>query len=212
MNKKNVKKSLIVSYPCCGLDEAGRGALAGPLVAAGVVLSQDTERIILRSCLPVNDSKCMTPKDRLRVYEYLKTINVNFRTVVISARRINNRGISFANIMAFRLLIRELHADQYIVDGNLKIGRMKNKTQKIISVVNADASLLPSMLAGIIAKVERDAIMAALHTSYPLYLWNKNSGYGTARHIEALKLYGRTRYHRNIFITTALKNSYKGLL
>ncbi len=203
--KNTIHNPFKMIYPCCGLDEAGRGSLAGPLVSAGIVLTNNTETIIRNSGLLIKDSKLMNRHEREKVYEFLAHVPVILKTVVISARQINNRGIAFANREAFRMLIRMLNANQYIVDGNLRLGRIKNKTEKIVSVVDADATLLPAILAGIVAKVRRDALMKDLHTSYPVYLWHKNAGYGTAEHIAALRIHGHTKYHRNIFITTALK-------
>lgn len=203
--KRISQNSVTILYPYCGLDEAGRGALAGPLVSAGVVLTHETENIIRNSTLKIKDGKLLLPHERVRVYEFIKQLPLIIKTVVISARQINNRGIAYANRESFRILIRSLQAEQYIVDGNMRIGRIRNKSKKIISIVDADATILAAVLAGIVAKVERDALMNRLHSSYPEYVWNKNAGYGTKEHLSALRTLGHTRYHRNIFITTALK-------
>lgn len=190
----------------CGLDEAGRGALAGPLVAAAVTLSPILIKEINKSNLKIKDSKLLKSDQRLKIYDYLIKIGCEINIEVTSSRIINNHGIGKANKEIFRKLIRKVNADKYIVDGNLRLGRIMNKTHKIKSVVDADAKYLPAILAGIVAKVFRDKLMHRLHRHHPKYNWRKNMGYGTKKHLEALRIYGSTRFHRLIFVTTALKN------
>lgn len=191
----------------CGIDEAGRGALAGPLVAAAVVLSSSDEYTVKKSGLMLRDSKLLSKGKRERVYAFLVRHNFSFKTEVISARRINNRGIQRANRECIKELIRKIEADHYIVDGKIRLGRVKGKTLKIKTIVDADATILPVILAGIVAKVERDAIMTELHTKFPQYGWIHNSGYGTTLHIEALKIHRMCRYHRSIYVTSALRKN-----
>src|SRR3990167_5405949 len=123
----------------CGLDECGRGALAGPLVAAAVVLT--------------------TPR---------QTIS--------------------------RL-------------AKVKLGRFNGKSALVRSVINADAIIPATIAAGIVAKVERDKLMLALHKEFPKYGWKTNTGHGTKAHFLAIEAWGMTKYHRTVFVTTALKNS-----
>lgn len=186
----------------CGLDEAGRGALAGPLVAAAVILNSQE----LPLNLPLKDGKLLTQEQRNKWHSALLKLKVQITTEIISARQINNHGIGWANKEIFRRLIKKVSADKYLVDGNLKLGRLNGKTGKVFSQVDADANVPEVILAGIVAKVERDKIMAELHLKYPDYNWKQNAGYGTRTHLEAIKMFGKTRFHRDVFVTTAFKN------
>ncbi len=188
------------SFSLCGLDEAGRGALAGPLVAAAAVLNSQK----LPHNLPLKDGKLLSREQRNKWQAALLKLKVNLTTEVISARQINNHGIAWANKEVFRRLIKKVSADKYLVDGNLKLGRLNGKTDKINSRVDADATVPEVILAGIIAKAKRDKIMSELHLKYPRYHWNQNAGYGTKKHLEAIKISGKTRFHRDVFVNTAL--------
>lgn len=182
----------------CGLDEAGRGALAGPLVAATVILKKKLK-------IKIKDGKLLNHEQRQKIYSALKKSGAEVLIETISARQINNHGIGWANKHIFRKLIKKTEADRYIIDGRLKIGRVQGKTKRIKSIVNADATIPAVILAGIVAKVERDAVMRQLHKEFRRYHWKINKGYGTARHLKALREYGPCRYHRDIFVTTALR-------
>ena len=190
----------------CGLDEAGRGALAGPLIAAAVTLSQAAAVRLGRQKIIIKDGKLLTPGARLKVYRALLRLNIIINVEVISPRQINNRGIGRANKIIMRKLIKAVAADSYIVDGNLHLGRIKDRTTKIQSVVDADANILPTILAGIVAKVVRDSQMRQLHRLFPAYGWNRNAGYGTPKHIRAIAKHGPSRFHRNVFVATALRH------
>ncbi len=189
----------------CGIDEAGRGALAGPLVAAAIVLPCSIRRLRSVAKTPIRDGKTLTKLQRQRVYRALKKLGAEIYVDVVSARRINNRGIQRANKEAIRQLIKRVDADKYIVDGKLKIGRVKGKTQKIQTMVDADATVQEVILAGIVAKVERDAIMHDLDRLYPQYHWRLNAGYGTRFHRAMILQYGTVCFHRSVFVTTALR-------
>lgn len=189
------------SFSLCGLDEAGRGALAGPLVATAVILNSQK----LPSNLPLKDGKLLTKKQRNKWHTTLLKLRVSMTTEVITARQINNHGIGWANKEIFRRLIKKVSADKYLVDGNLKLGRLNGKSNKVFSQIDADAHVREVILAGIVAKVERDKIMAELHQKYPLYKWNQNAGYGTKKHLSVIQSFGKTRFHRDVFVTTVLK-------
>ncbi len=180
----------------CGLDEAGRGPLAGPLVAAAVVLN-------LAFTTPIRDGKLLSRLQREKIYEELKKTKSLIEVEIISTKLINSKGIGWANKEIFRRLIKKVKADLYIVDGNLKINRPNVK-----SIINADANIPVVILAGIVAKVERDKIMTKLHRKFPLYNWKQNAGYGTKEHIKIICEYGACREHRNIFVNSAIKNYY----
>ncbi len=189
----------------CGIDESGRGALAGPLVAAAVILTNSLVTIKGRLRSLVKDGKLLNPLQRLRIYRALKKLKTEMHVEVISARSINNHGIGWANREVMRRLIRKIDADKYIIDGKLKLGKIRGKTHRITSIIDADATIPEVILAGIVAKVERDKLMRGLHKQFPKYKWKTNAGYGTENHIRLIRKHGTTYLHRSIFITTALK-------
>ncbi len=191
----------------CGIDEAGRGALAGPLVAAAVILPKTIKTVSRRVGFRTRDGKLLTEKQRRRVYAALKRMRAMIAVEVISALQINHRGIAWANREIMRKLIKRMSADIYIADGNLKIGRIAGKSTAIRSVVDADATVGEVICAGIVAKVERDRIMQQLDREFPHFLWKENAGYGTLAHIAALRSHKLSRYHRNIYVTTALAHN-----
>ena len=180
----------------CGLDEAGRGCLAGPLVAAAVV---PTIRV------RAEDSKKLNAAQRNKIYRRLIKTGAEIVVESVSAAQINNRGMGWANKEVFRRLIRKIEADKYIVDGNLNLGRIMRKTDKVMSMVDADEKIVEVSMASIAAKVTRDKMMRELDREHPKYGWKVNKGYGTARHIAAIRKYGVVRYHRSVFVTTALR-------
>lgn len=190
----------------CGIDEAGRGALAGPLVAAAVILPCSIHKLRRLAKTPIRDGKTLTRAQRERIHCALTKLGAEIRMEVVSTRRINNRGIQRANREAIRSLIKRADADRYIIDGRIKIGRIKGKTHRVETKVNADATVPEVILAGIVAKVERDKLMRQLHDQFPVYHWKSNAGYGTKIHINTILAYGSTRYHRSIFVTTAIRS------
>ena len=182
----------------CGLDEVGRGALAGPLVGAATILN---------SQIPIhnlNDSKRLNRKQRERLFQEIVNSGAEIAVEIISARQINNRGMGWANKEIFKRLIKRVNADRYIIDGNLQV-KVKGLSKRIKSVIKADQTRKCVMAASIVAKVTRDEHMRKLHNEHVMYGWEKNAGYGTKVHIEAIKEYGVVKYHRDVFINTALK-------
>lgn len=185
----------------CGLDESGRGALAGPLVLAGVVLPRD---FTFEKVTPtkIRDSKKLSFTQRLKAMDVIKQYSLKIDVEVINVEDINQNGIQWANIEGFRRLIRRIYSNQYIVDGNLKIVGLEEKQQSISSLIDADATLPAAMAAGIVAKCTRDQIMFTLSKTYPDYKWQSNVGYGTSLHIKALHELGITPHHRVKFVNT----------
>ncbi len=190
----------------CGLDEAGRGSLAGPMILAAVVLddsllfSEIAPKIIFR------DSKLLSDKQRELCWDLIQKHSLQIEVEFMSVSQINRMGVGRANILGFRRLINRINADQYIVDGNLHLGRFKGKTERVRCIVDADATILSTMCAGIVAKQVHNRIMEGLHKKYPAYSWRTNAGHGTAQHILALHEFGVTKFHRIRFVETALKN------
>ncbi len=188
----------------CGLDEVGRGPLAGPIVAAAVIFPPDfafTERF---PTLKFGDSKKLSSHQRETVFTFIHEFAVAVHVDLISVEDINVQGIGWANRAIFERLIMAIQADQYVVDGNLKLSNLGRKARRVRSVVRADETEQAVSAASIVAKVTRDRIMRQLHEAYPVYGWDHNAGYCTAEHLAALRVHGPTQHHRRQFVTTAL--------
>lgn len=188
----------------CGIDEVGRGALAGPLVGCGVAASSQSLKIIENSGLVIRDSKKMSPSQRQRVVENLSDFKIIYLIKSVSVNLINKKGIGWANVYLFEQIILQMEAQSYLCDGNLKLGRLKNKT--VLSLSHADREYTLVSLASIIAKEYRDSLMKKLHSHYPQYHWSTNMGYGTKKHILALAQSGASRHHRRIFVSKFVTN------
>lgn len=201
-NEFRVKPGMTV---VCGIDEAGRGALAGPLVAAAVILPCPMETIAIHAHVKtIKDGKLLKPKQRVAIYKALVALKTNIAVHIVTEKHINTQGIGWANREAMRELVKRMEAEHYILDGKLNIGTIRGKTARIESIVDADATIAEVMLAGIVAKVTRDTLMRKLHKAYPQYRWWTNKGYGTKDHIEALRKHGSVKHHRMVFVQTAL--------
>ena len=183
-----------------GLDECGRGSLAGPLVGAIATINIPIEAFISLLNTPLRDSKKLSEIQRNKIYLIKDKLPINYAIESVSVEEINNNGINWANIELFNRLFNKLECDQYLVDGNLKFNN-----QKVLSVVKGDNIHPQIMLASVIAKVYRDELMTVLHQQYPEYGWKKNSGYGSSTHQEAIKTYGATPHHRSLFIRNFVK-------
>jgi len=189
----------------CGLDECGRGALAGPLCAAAVSLNCPKEHLLNYVNTPIRDSKKLSKIQRKKLVNRLKDTSLLSITISsIEVAKINSNGIGWANKQIFLDLIAKQIDCTFIIDGNLTIS-FPGKT--IRNIVNADNLFLEVSLASIFTKVYRDQLMSDLSVRYPQYQWDQNMGYGTPAHISALKKYGATPHHRTQFVATALANS-----
>lgn len=178
-----------------GLDECGRGSLAGPLVGAIATINVGIDEFLSLIKTPLRDSKKLTEIQRNKIYLIKDDLPISYAIESISVRQINNNGIAWANKEVFKRLFKKIKCDQYLVDGNIKFNK-----SKVLSVVKGDNIHPQIMLASVIAKVYRDNLMAELHQKYPLYHWDKNSGYGCKEHQEALLKNGPTPHHRTLFI------------
>lgn len=169
----------------CGIDEAGRGPLAGPLVMAGVILTKPIDGL--------TDSKLLTEKKRETLFEKI-TKECVWHIVVIDAETIDKRGMSASLIYGLKKIMAALPASSYIFDGNttFAIAGLKCK-------VKADLAISQVSAASILAKVTRDDIMVKAAKKYPLYGFEKHKGYGTKEHVEAIKKYGYSPIHRKSF-------------
>lgn len=174
-----------------GVDEAGKGSWAGPIVAGAVILSAEFIPKI------VNDSKVLTPRQREKMFVHITRTAVAWSVGVVSHEQIDQKGIQWANIKAMHHALQGLHVfpDAVLVDAiKLKYGRRPVK-----AIIDGDAKVLSIAAASIVAKVVRDALMDGEHRLYPQYGFNIHKGYGTAKHLAALTKYGPSPIHRRSF-------------
>jgi ribonuclease HII len=188
----------------CGMDEAGRGPLAGPLVAAAVAFPPGFVFEETFPDLKFGDSKKLSARQREAAAEMIREVAEALTVETISVEDINARGIGWANRTVFERLIMRVEADRYIVDGNLKLANLGRRARRVRCVIRADQTEQAVAAASIIAKVTRDRIMRDLHLDFPAYGWEHNMGYCTRAHIEALQIHGPCVYHRRQFVTSAL--------
>lgn len=189
----------------CGMDEVGRGALAGPLVGAAIILNSQL------SIADLDDSKKLSKKQREKLHKVIFESGAVIEIEIISVRQINSRGIGWANKEIFKRLIRKVQADKYIIDGPTSLlgkpGATLGVNKDIRCIIKADETRKCVMAASIVAKVTRDKIMAGLAKQYPNYAWDVNAGYGTKLHINALREHGEVKHHRSVYVTTALSRN-----
>lgn len=174
----------------CGIDEAGRGALAGPLAVAGVILLKEIDGL--------NDSKKLTPKKREELFRLIIE-NSEYKIVFIDKDFIDDNGLSKALQKAIKDIKNSLSADRYVMDGNTTFG-----VKGVEAVIKADESISQVSAASILAKVSRDRFMMEIDKKYPLYGFKNHKGYGTKEHIEAIKKHGRCKLHRESFKVKSL--------
>jgi ribonuclease HII len=191
-------------WRCCGLDEVGRGALAGPLVAAAAILPEDIHKRLGPIARFLRDSKTVPATRRVEIAALLRRHALALQIVVIPVAEINARGMGWANREAFRRLIGLLHADEYVVDGRVRPPAPPARAGRVRCQVRADAQVPAVSAAALVAKVHRDGLMVALHERHPAYGWATNVGYGTPAHLAALRAHGPCTEHRTAFVATAL--------
>ena len=176
----------------CGCDEAGRGCLAGPVVAAAVILPEGyaNERL--------NDSKQLTERQR-----YALRTEIERDALAWAVAQVDNEGIDQMNILkasfhAMNLAVKELKVcpEFLLIDGNRFINETDLPYQ---TIVKGDAKYLSIAAASVLAKTYRDDIMLQAHQQYPAYGWNRNKGYPTQAHYQAIETYGPTPLHRKSF-------------
>ena len=174
-----------------GVDEVGRGPLAGPVVAAAVILPRD--------CWidGVDDSKRLNPDRRRDLYERIRAACIAVGVGAASAREIDSINIRRATALAMQRAVARLgDVDHLLVDG-LAVPELGTETHT--AIVGGDGCVHCISAASIIAKVTRDGLMARLAARYPQYGWERNMGYGTREHLDALDRLGPTPHHRASF-------------
>ena len=194
----------------CGLDEAGRGPLAGPIVAAAVVFPPDFDFAARFPHIAFGDSKKLTARQREAAYALIVTHALVCETEFIDVFDINARDIGWANRTIFERLISRVEADRFIVDGNLKLTVPLEKRAAVCSVVRADQSEAAVSAASVVAKVSRDRWMHNLHADYPEYGWDHNMGYHSPLHVAAIRKHGQSLHHRTKFVETVLLHQANG--
>ncbi len=175
-----------------GCDEAGRGCLAGPVVAAAVILPLDFEHPLL------NDSKQLTDKQRYLLRPLIEENALAWAIGIVDNKEIDEINILNASFLAMHRALDQLSIkpEHILVDGN-----RFNPYPEIqhTCMVKGDARFLNIAAASILAKTYRDDLMLELHEKHPVYDWNKNMGYPTKKHREGILLHGTTSFHRNTF-------------
>ncbi|RJR31141.1 ribonuclease HII [Candidatus Parcubacteria bacterium] len=179
-----------------GLDEAGRGSWAGPIVAAAVILPIRLEQPV-KSCVRIRDSKKLNSSQRESAYEWIIKNCRSFSVAVISEKIIDKVGMGKANIFSLKDAVSNLkiRPDFLLVDG------FKFKHEKIHcrSVISGDNKIFSVAAASIIAKVTRDRLMKKYHRRYPQYRFDLHKGYGTELHKKMIKKHGLCKLHRKSY-------------
>jgi len=175
-----------------GIDEAGRGSLAGPVTAAAVILGKDLKNKDL------NDSKKLSPKKRLELKKYIEKNALAYSVAFVNSSHIDKNNILNSTFKAMHMSLEGLNIepDFILVDGNLF---KPYRDLKYKCIIKGDQKYKNIAAASILAKTYRDEYMSNLHLKFPEYDWIKNKGYGTKYHIDMIKKFGRTKYHRKSF-------------
>ena len=174
-----------------GVDEVGRGALAGPLVTAAVLL--DLRRVPTGLC----DSKVLTPEEREACAARIKRLAVAISYVVVDPEDIDDDGLGVSNLAALKRAVRALHpTPQYVISDHFP---MDDDGAPWVGLPKADSMSAAVAAASIVAKVSRDGFMATLDASHPGYNFTSNKGYGTDEHWSAIRVLGPSPIHRRSF-------------
>lgn len=190
--KEYEKKYASCSY-ICGIDEVGRGPLAGPVVAGAVILPKDCDILYL------NDSKQLSEKKREELYEVIMEKAVATGLGFVSPEKIDEINILQATYEAMRQAIGNLSVEpDLLLNDAVTIPQVEVRQ---VPIIKGDAKSVSIAAASIIAKVTRDRLMVQYDSAFPEYGFASNKGYGAAAHIEALRKYGPTPIHRKSFIT-----------
>ena len=177
----------------CGIDEAGRGPIAGDLVMAGCILHQHIDGL--------NDSKKLSEKKREALYELIIK-NSTYHIVSISPQEIDDKGISVCLKRGLEEIIQNLKCEEYLFDGNTNFG-----VQGLPTMVKADGKVAEVSAASILAKVTHDRDILKEAEKYPEYQFEKHKGYGTKLHVEMIKKHGYCDIHRRSYKLKALADT-----
>ena len=181
----------------CGVDEAGRGPLAGPVCAAAVILPEGT---VIDG---LNDSKKLSEKKREILFDVIKEKSIAWSVAFASVEEIEEHNILNATFIAMNRAIEglSLKADFALIDGNRVPKDIKIPCE---TVVKGDSKSMSIAAASVLAKVTRDRLMLELDEKYPIYEFKKHKGYGTALHMDLIRKYGPSECHRPSFLKKLL--------
>ncbi len=184
-----------------GIDEVGRGAYAGPIVAAGVVFKPNFKHGFLEK---VNDSKLLKPKLREELSELIKQYSLFYTIESVEIEYINRYGIGKANIAVFRKVLKKMlkyfdDSNHFILIDGFYCKYLPGGIKKQKAIIRGDRISLSIASASIIAKVYRDNLMKEASNAYPNYRFERNKGYGTLEHRNAIKSNGLSNFHRASF-------------
>lgn len=175
----------------CGIDEAGRGTLAGSMFVAGVILHKNIDHL--------DDSKKLSSKKRELLYEQIVT-NSTYHICSFSSKEIDELGLSRCISNALKQIQEAILADEYIFDGNSSFG-----VEGIKTIIKADTTVQSVSAASILAKVSKDREMLEYDKIYPQYGFKSHKGYGSKSHIDAIKHYGQCDIHRKSYKIKSLE-------
>ncbi len=182
-----------VSGTIIGTDEAGRGPLAGPVVAAAVILD------LANPIDGIDDSKKISPSKREKLYDIVTEQSIAWAVSIVDAQEIDTLNILQASLTAMKRAVDSITKpwSLLLVDGNKMVGEIPTEKQR--TIVKGDSKSASIAAASIVAKVTRDRIMEEYHTSFPLYEFGKHKGYPTQKHRELVALHGLCPIHRKSF-------------
>ena len=180
----------MVSKIFAGVDEVGRGCLAGPVVSCALILKNNMNKKLLK------DSKTISFKDRIEIAKYIKK-NSWYAIGFASSKEIDKYNIFNATLLSMERAANKLKKkpNLFLIDGTHAPEKIKNSK----TIIKGDQKIKCISAASIIAKVYRDLYMIKLSRRFPNYKWHKNFGYGTFQHLNALKKFGVTSYHRRSY-------------
>ena len=180
----------MVSKIFAGVDEVGRGCLAGPVISCAVILKKNIDKKLLK------DSKTISYKDRLKIAEHIKK-NSWYAIGSASVKEIDKHNIFNASLLSMQRAAKKLRRKPHIflIDGKHAPKKLKNSK----TIIKGDQKVKCISAASIVAKAYRDLYMIKLGNKFPQYKWHKNFGYGTGQHLKALKKFGITNYHRKSY-------------
>lgn len=176
----------------CGIDEVGRGPLAGPVMAAAVIFPKNVNMLYL------NDSKQLSEKKREELYEEIKLNAIAYAIGIADVATIDEVNILQADYIAMRQAVSRLSVEPQLLLNDAVTIPLVNQPQ--VPIIKGDTKSISIAAASILAKVERDRLMCVYDEMYPEYGFARNKGYGSAEHIEAIRKYGPCDIHRRTFI------------
>ena len=186
----NILNDLKFGRNIIGVDEVGRGCLAGPVFAAAIKLD--------RNNFPegINDSKKLNKSKRFEIFKVLIK-KCEYSVGISSVKEIEKLNILQSSLLAMNRALKKINIKDHVilVDGNFSPDKNKN----IRTVIKGDQKCISIAAASLIAKFSRDLFMEELSLKFPNYSWEKNCGYGTKKHLEAIKKFGITEHHRKTF-------------